>query len=219
MKLFSSKRRMAMVGLSVGLIAGASGVALAYFTSPGGGVGSADVGSQANLVINQLGTPAYNSTLTDPSQYQWSYAYDATEANDFGNDVTMVNGGGVVSNVVVAMVNFSPTSNTGPIPITLTLYAPNGSEPGNGVAPGAELGSSTVTVTPPSTTAGANSETGAGAQNFNVTFPFTSQDINTDAYGTSGGQVVYGISYNDTTIDTGLNVQLAYAQNQSGGRL
>ena len=208
-----------MVGLSVGLIAAASGVALAYFTSPGGGVGSADVGSQADLVINQLGTPAYNSTLTDPSQYQWSYAYIATQADDFGNDVTLANGGGVVSNVVVAMVNFTPTSGTGSIPITLSLYAPGSGEPGTGVTPGALLGSDTVNVTPPSTTAGANSNTGANAQNFNVTFNFSSQNINTDAYGPNGGQIVYGIAYNDSTIDTGLNVQLAYAQNQTGGEV
>jgi hypothetical protein len=220
MKFFSSKRRMAMAGLAVGLIAGASGLAAAYFTSPGSGVGSADVGTQSNLVINQLGTPAYNSTLTDPSQYQWSMAYvAATGTNDLGNDVTMVNGGGVVSDVVVAMTNFTPTSGTTSIPITLSLYAPGAGEPGSGVQPGTLLGTVTDNVTPPSTAAGANSNTGAGAQNFNVTFDFSSQDISTAPYGLNGGQLVYGISYNDSSTDTGLNVQLAYAQNQTGGEV
>ena len=41
MKLVSSKRRMAVIGLTVGLIAGASGLAFAYFTSTGSGNGSA----------------------------------------------------------------------------------------------------------------------------------------------------------------------------------
>jgi hypothetical protein len=214
---------MAMVGLSVGLIAGLSGLAAAYFTSPGSGAGSADVGTQSNLVINQLGTPAYNSTLTDPSKYQWSYAYvPSTGANDLGNDVTMANGGGVVSDVVVAMTNFTPTSGTGNIPITLSLYAPGSGESLTATgapAPGALLGSDTVNVTPPSTVAGANSDTGAGAQNFNVTFNFASQNISTVPYGANGGQVVYGISYNNTLTDNGLNVQLAYAQNGTGGEV
>ena len=39
MKLVSSKRRMAVIGLTVGLIAGASGLAVAFFTSTGTGYG------------------------------------------------------------------------------------------------------------------------------------------------------------------------------------
>jgi hypothetical protein len=51
MKLFSSKRRMAVVGVTVGLIAGASGLAAAYFTSQGTGTGSGVVGNGGAFVI------------------------------------------------------------------------------------------------------------------------------------------------------------------------
>ena len=55
MKLVTSKRRMAVIGLTVGLIAGASGLAVAYFTSSGSGNGSAQTGTATNVTISQVG--------------------------------------------------------------------------------------------------------------------------------------------------------------------
>jgi hypothetical protein len=52
---------------------------------------------------------------------------------------------------------------------------------------------------------GANPITGAGAVNFNITFDLTSQDVMLP----SGSDIVYGIEYNNTSVDTGLNVQLS----------
>ena len=55
MKLISSKRRMAVVGLTVALIAGAGGLAFAYLTSSGNGTGSAQVFASESLTATVSG--------------------------------------------------------------------------------------------------------------------------------------------------------------------
>jgi hypothetical protein len=145
--------------------------------------------------------------MTVSSNYVWSYAFDATQANQFGNDITLVNGGGRLGNVVVSMGNFNKASLSAPLPITLNIYNPNALEPGNAVAPGSLIATDTVTITPPGTATGntypLNPPT-YGIENFNVTFNFQSQRI------TLPSEVVYGIAYNNTTVDTGLNVNVSY---------
>lgn len=152
------------------------------------------------------GPSLYNS-LAVSSNYVWSYAFTATGANQFGNDITLVNGGGRLGNVVVSMGNFNPASLSAPLPITLNIYSPNALEPGNSVAAGSLIATDTVTITPPGTATGntypINPPT-YGIDNFNVTFNFKSQKI------TLPSEVVYGIAYNNTTVDTGLNVNLSY---------
>jgi hypothetical protein len=142
--------------------------------------------------------------MTVSSNYVWSYAYDATGANQFGNDITLANGGGQLSDVVVSMGNFNPASQSEPLDITLNIYNPGASEPGNSVAAGSLITSDTVSVTPPGTSTGYTGPGALGIDNFNATFNFTSKHV------TLPDDVVYDITYNNTTVDTGLNVNLSY---------
>jgi hypothetical protein len=151
----------------------------------------------------------YNS-MTVSDNYVWSQAFvSATGLNEFGTDITLANGGGSLNHVDVSMSTF-PGSGTNQIPVTLNIYKSanfnnNGNattfacssacEPGNGVTPDALIASHTVTVTPPA-------NTGTHIVNFIVTFNFTHVTLPSD--------VVYGIKYDDSTLDTGLNVNLSY---------
>jgi hypothetical protein len=153
-------------------------------------------------------TPSLYDSMTVSSNYVWSYAFAATGANQLGNDITLANGGGRLDDVVVSMGNFNPASDSAPLPITLNIYNPNASlgEPGNGVTPGSLIATDTVTVTPPGTAGGfsAGDPPTYGIENFNVTFNFALQKISLP------DDVVYDIAYNNTTVDTGLNVNLSY---------
>lgn len=153
-------------------------------------------------------TASYYNSMSLSSNYVWSYSFDGTGANQFGNDITLANGGGRLGEVVVSMSNFNPASGSAPLPITLNIYNPNTSlsEPGNSVVPGSLIATDTVTVTPPGTAAGFNTGNPPtyGIANFNVTFNFESQRI------VLPDDVVYGIAYNNTTVDTGVNVNLSY---------
>jgi len=135
-------------------------------------------------------------------------AFEATGANQLGNDITLANGGGRLGDVVVSMGNFNPASASEPLPITLNIYNPNPSllEPGNGVVPGSLIATDTVTITPPGTALGfsATNPPTYGIDNFNVTFNFQSQKISLP------DDVVYDIAYDNYTVDTGLNVNLSY---------
>ena len=200
MKRFMSKKLL-VVGVVVAVFLGVGGAAFAFFTSSGGGTGSATVATVSPLVINQIGgVPVYNSII-DGSAYQNSFAYGAsTDASDFGNEITLANGGGLLTDVTVAMANWNPWSESVPIPITLTIY-----DASSGGLPGAEIGSDTVNLTPPGTSSGAEGGANlAGIDNFNVTFDFTSK------YLTLPSDVVYGIAYDDTVVDQNLNVNLSY---------
>lgn len=85
MKLFSSKRRMAVIGLTVGLIAGASGLAVAYFTSGGSGTGSAPIGSASPLTVT-VGEPSggslYPTSFTDGNAVVDNVGYTVTNAGE-----------------------------------------------------------------------------------------------------------------------------------------
>ena len=210
MKLISSKRRMAVVGLTVALIAGAGGLAFAYFTSSGNGTGSAQVGTASPVLINQIGgTPLYNSRI-DASAYQWSQCYYCTQMGQLGSRIQFATSGASLSDVQVDMANFGATSGT--TNLTFNIYGV-----GSGNTPGALLATDTQSFNiPAAPDGGAGStycKTGPGSTNpycgignFTVTFDFASQNI------TLPSQVVYGLQYPDAqnAVNGGLNVQLSY---------
>lgn len=151
------------------------------------------------------GTPAVNpdvlyDSMTVSDNYVWSMAYvSATGLNEFGTDITLANGGGSLGHATVSMSTF-PGSGTDSIPVTLNIYQSGdsnngGTEPSNGATPGALIKSDTVDVTPPA-------NAGSIPKNFTVTFDFGGVTLPSD--------VVYGIAYDDSTLDTGLNVNLSY---------
>ncbi len=153
------------------------------------------------------GSPSLYNSMTVSSNYVWSYAYTATGANQLGNDITLTNGGGRLNDVIVSMANFNPASTSQPLPITLNIYEPSASEPGNGVVPGTLIASDTATITPPGTVTGSTYPLNPptyGIDNFNAVFNFQSQRIQLPT------EVVYDITYNNTVVDTGLNVNLSY---------
>src|SRR5579863_5976085 len=140
MKLVSSKRRMAVIGLTVGLIAGASGLAFAYFTSSGSGIGQAQVGSASPIQIAQIGgKPLYNSRLASGADYQASLCFYCIANHELGQRITLAGGGGAFNDVTVDMANFGGTA--GSTSMTFTVYAA-----GTGNTPGATLGSVTQSV-------------------------------------------------------------------------
>ena len=90
MKLFSSKRRMAVIGLTVGLIAGASGLAVAYFTTHVVRVlATRYTGTAVNVTITSIGAK-YASPYSSPlvrspgtrAIRRRGYAF-----NQFGNEI------------------------------------------------------------------------------------------------------------------------------------
>jgi hypothetical protein len=209
-------KKLLVVGVAVAVLVGVGGAAFAYFSTTGGGTGSAAVGNPSPLLIDQLGgTAMYNSTI-DPSTYDWSYAFYATGANELGNKVELANGGGVLSDVVVAMVNFNPTS--GPLGLTFNVYDSSGYS-GPGTQPGSLIATDSQTFNVPAAPNGgygsptciaaraSNPNSACGLANFNITFDnFTPSSV------VLPGTIVYGITYNNwpQPADTsGVNVQLS----------
>ena len=210
MKLVSSKRRMAVIGLTVGLIAGASGLAVAYFTSQGSGTGSAQVGTASPILINQLGgTPLYNSRLPIAANYQASQCFYCVAMTEFGNRINLAGNGGPLSDVVADMANVGTTA--GPMNITFTIYSA-----GSGTSTGGILATDEQSFNVPAAPDGGYGSTyctsGAGASdptcgiaNFSIDFNFASQNV------TLPGTVVYGMSFNDpqNAVNGGVNIQMS----------
>lgn len=207
MKRFTRAKKLVGVGIASVVIFGIAGAAFAYYTAGGSGTGSATAGTASNVYIDQLGgTPMYNSTI-DPTAYQYSYAYYATQAGELGNEITFANGGGPLSDVVVAMTNFDTTP--GSMHITLNIFNPGPG--GSGSVPGSLIATDTQTVSVPATATGfdPSSPPGYGLANFNAVFNnFTWTNPNDE---TLPATVVYGINYDDpqNAVDAGVNVQLA----------
>ena len=161
MKRFMTKKVL-VVGVAVALVIGVGGAAFAYYTTHGSGTGSAAVGTQSSLLIDQLGgTPMYNST-TDPSTYAWSQS----GTSQLGNKINLAGGGGPLSDVVVAIANFNPTS--GPMTIILNVYD-SSSYAGPGTAPGSLITSDTQSFNIPAAPNGGYS--GTTCTNIRVTNP------------------------------------------------
>ncbi len=218
MKLLSSKRRMAVVGLAVGLIAGVSGLAVAFFTTTGTGTGNAYVGQPSNVTIAQLApntqiVPVYDSTISPLPVSTPSYGAEAYAFNQIGNEVTLTGSGETLNNAVVTMNSWacesgswtgSPsvcTTTSGATfnePITLNIYAV-----GAGNTQGALLTSDTQTFAIPYRPSTDLVDCPAGGEwynaatsscqhgmNFNITFGAFSPTVALPS------TVIYGISYN-----------------------
>jgi len=171
---------MAVIGLTVGLIAGASGLAVAYFTSSGSGNGSAQTGTAANVTISQVGA-GYDSLA--PTYHQ-DQCFGGCSLTEFGNEINLAAGSGQLANVVVAFRSYGAASTS--LPVKLTLYNPGvspGSVGGEIGGDGSGIGDLTVYPSIPA---------GSGSTVFYVTFDFSSIDL------TLSGPVVYGISWADT---------------------
>ena len=119
MKLISSKRRMAVIGLTVGLIAGASGLAVAYFTSSGSGNGSAQTGTGTNVTISQVGA-GYDSLIPSNS-YTEDQCLNCDGPSEFGNDITLQNTGTYqqLTSVVLAVRNWGAAITAAPITLSI----------------------------------------------------------------------------------------------------
>ena len=165
MKRFMTKK-VAVVGLAVALVIGVGGAAFAYFTSVGAGTGSAAVGTSSKLVINQIGTTVYNSTVSPLPGSMASQAFEATQTSEFGNEINLVTSSSPLANVIVTMESWTcgnyvaidaataagttvpacvTTPGTSyPLPITFTIYK----DAGNGVV-GSAIATDTQTFNIP----------------------------------------------------------------------
>ena len=174
MKLISSKRRMAVVGLTVGLIAGASGLAFAFFTANGNGNGSAKTGTASNVSISQVGA-GYDS-LISTGAYSQDQCFACDGPNELGNDITLsTTNASQLVNVVVAIDNWGAAESNVP----MTLWINN--SVGGGPVEDTQDFSFPAAINPNTTP----SET-------NVTFDFSSQGA------FIGPEFVYGITFNTT---------------------
>jgi hypothetical protein len=181
---------MAVIGLTVGLIAGASGIAVAFFTSSGSGNGSAQTGTAANVTISQVGA-GYDSLA--PTYHQ-DQCFECSSLTEFGNEINLAAGSGQLGNVVVAFRSYA--GGTTSEPITLTLYNP-------GAAPsyvGSEVTPYSSVTTDPTIPAG------DGSTVFYATFDFSSLGL------TLSGPVVYGISFTD---EPGVTINVALSNSVS----
>jgi hypothetical protein len=214
MKLFSTKRRkVAVVGVSVALIAGLSGLAAAFFTSSGGGAGNAPIGTSSNVVIHQIGNTIYDSTLSPLPDNVPSIGYEATGVYQLGDEITPAASSGPLSTVVVDMSswacetggwNNSPSSCTTspgatfPATITFNIYTPgNTATPEYTDTQTFNIPFRPTSNCPTDNTAWQDPVTDACYHGLEtpITFNFASQDI------TLSGPVVYGIEY--STSDYG----------------
>ncbi len=197
MKRFMSKKLL-VVGVAVALVIGVGGAAFAYFTTTGGGTGSAAVSTNAPLVINQTGVTLYNSTIALNSYVQDQCFGCAGPISEFGNTVNLE--GPVLSNdlnVVVSMRNWG-----GAVPalaITLTVYNPGTDTSGD--APGSAIVSDTTqTFNIPA------AQPSGRPTPFNITF-----DHFTPRWTSIPSEVAYGISFDGISAAPSLNVALSNA--------
>jgi hypothetical protein len=101
------KKRYAIPAVVAATVLAVTGSAFAYFTSSGAGTGSAPVGTASNLVIRQLGTPVYDSTIAPIPGSLPSYGAEAYAFNEIGNEVTLASPAAPLSNVVVTMESWT----------------------------------------------------------------------------------------------------------------
>jgi hypothetical protein len=184
MRILKKKRFLIPVAVAVAMIAGGS--AFAYFTAAGGGTGSAQTASVKPLTISQIGA-GYDSLASTYHQDQCLTGCSGPTV--FGNEINLAAGSGQLSNVVVAFRSYAGADPS--MPITLTLYTPDGS---GGVT--GQVGPYT------SVTTNANVPSGNPRSVFYVTFDFSKLDL------TLSGPVVYGISFTDVSGAT-INVALS----------
>jgi len=144
MRFFRANKKMAVVGAAVGLIMGAGGLAIAFFTTTGTGTGNAYVGQAASVSIAQLApntqiVPVYDSTISPVPASLVSQSFEATGTSQLGNQINLTGASETLNNVVVTMESWtcgnylallaltSTTCTTTPgttfnEPITLNIY-------------------------------------------------------------------------------------------------
>jgi hypothetical protein len=133
----------------------------------------------------------YNSTV-DPSIYDWSLGYNATNTTELGDEINLANDSAPLNNVVVAMNNFNSYAFS--TPITLNIYNTSMSR----------IATDTQTFTIPA-------GTGSGTSDSNIVFNFGSHNV------TLPSTVIYGIAFDGGVVgspNNSLNVQLAYGDSQ-----
>jgi hypothetical protein len=190
---FLRRKRVIIPAIAGVLALVGAGVAYAYYTSQGGGSGSAKAGTVQTLTISQIG-PGYDSLI--PSN---TYSQDQTTGGDgpqeFGNGITLSTAPNAVElvNVVVAIDNWGAAETDVP----MTLWIPGSDTPG-----GAALSDTQYFNFAAQTNSDTPSET-------NVTFDFSSQQAYVDS------TLVYGITFNTTadvapvTAADSLNIALS----------
>ncbi len=104
---YPKRRKIAVVGASVALIAGVSGLAAAFFTTSGGGAGDAPVGTSSNVVIHQVGDTIYDSTLSPTPDNVPSLGFEATSVYQLGAEITPAVTSSPLSTVVVDMSSWA----------------------------------------------------------------------------------------------------------------
>jgi hypothetical protein len=128
-------KKMLVVGVAVAVFLGVGGAAFAFFTTHGGGTGSATVATPSNLSIHQLGATVYDSTIAPLPGNTHSFAYEATGTYEFGNEITPVASTSPLDTVVVDMSSWAcqigsgATCATTPgatfsVPITFDIFNP-----------------------------------------------------------------------------------------------
>lgn len=210
MKFLKTHKKLAVSGLALTVALLGGGVAFAFFTSPGGGNGTAGVGTAANLSIHQDGATVYDSTIAPLPANLPSLGYEATGTYELGNEVTPVASSSPLDTVVVDMSSWACESGSGascvttpgatfPATITLNIFSPASPT-------GSALASDTQTFQIPfrptsggcsDPTAWYDAATGACSHGLltPITFNFSSQDF------VLPSPFVYGIEY--STVDYG----------------
>jgi hypothetical protein len=196
------RKRYVIPSIATVVALAAAGTAYGYFTTTGGGTGSAQVGKASSVVIAQLsGAPIYNSRIP-AADYQASQCYYCVQMGDFGNKITFANPEGLslpLGDVTVDMANFGTT--TGFMDITFKVFAPPDLT--------TPIASDKQSFYIPATSTGwigTASDPTLGIDNFSVTF-----DNFSPANVLLPPSVVYDIQYNDpqNAVTGGVNVQLS----------
>ena len=183
-RLLRLNKKLAIAGITVGLIVGATGVAVAYYTSNGHGTGAAVAGSVNGVTIAQIG-PAYDSLIPN-NNYIQDQTYGGAGVTDFGNQVNLASTG-QLENVVVAFHNWGSAISA--LPVTFSIFSP-GATTGS---VGSPIISNTTNLTMPA------ANVNGSPTEANLTFDFSSDFVQLPS------TVVYGITFNDGSLNVALS--------------
>ena len=120
-KLFITKRRIAIVGVTGALVLAGGGAAFAYFTATGTGTGSATVGTTGTWAVTQAsstgtisagsGSSVITFNVTNTGTGDQQYATSTATVNSSGGDIT--SGGTPVSGCLASWFKAKVTNDTG----------------------------------------------------------------------------------------------------------
>ena len=151
----------------------------------------------------------YNSRIDAPT-YQASLCFYCIQMGEIGNEISLANGGGPLSSVVVDMANFTAATSgdtSGSANITLNIYS-GGAAPSPSTLIATDTENFTLYATPTGYDPTATNP-GAGIDNFSITFDNFTYPVT--GVKSLPGTVIYGLQYDDPQGpgNGGLNVQLA----------